>query len=221
MNHYKSWSGLNNQLAECLCDSLRNRVTYFLTRYHEVHNSYGRAAIRLDGKELAVFSWIDMYKQDSDLNERWEETGIWDSDALELKNKWEKGGILSDWDFLQAARDNQIEVIYFQHDDGPGTGFSIGDEEFEIAEQAHPREGEKIFTKNINSCFGNKDFTDYVKDENTLMIVGLQTNFCIDATVKSAFERGYKVIVPQGANSTFDNDYMSGEETYKYYNDMM
>lgn len=71
MNHYKSWSGLNNQLAECLCDSLRNRVTYFLTRYHEVHNSYGRAAIRLDGKELAVFSWIDMYKQDSDLNEQW------------------------------------------------------------------------------------------------------------------------------------------------------
>ena len=70
---------------------------------------------------------------------------------------------------IQAARDNQIEVIYFQHDDGPGTGFSIGDEEFEIAEQVHPREGEKIFTKNINSCFGNKDFTDYVKDENTLM----------------------------------------------------
>lgn len=105
MNHYKSWSGLNKQLAECLCYSLRNRVTYFLTRYHEVHNSYGRAAIRLDGKELAVFSWIDMYKQDSDLNERWEETGIWDSDALELKNKWEKEGILSDWDFLQAATD--------------------------------------------------------------------------------------------------------------------
>ena len=35
---------------------------------------------------------------------------------------------------IQAARDNQIEVIYFQHDDGPGTGFSIGDE-CEIAEQ--------------------------------------------------------------------------------------
>lgn len=48
---------------------------------------------------------------------------------------------------IQAARDNQIEVIYFQHDDGLGTGFSIGDEEFEIAEQVHPREGEKIFKK--------------------------------------------------------------------------
>lgn len=105
MNHYKSWSGLNKQLTECLCDSLSHRITYFLTRYHEVHNSYGRAAIRLDGKELAVFSWIDMYKQDYDVHKQWEETGIWNSDAPELKDRWEKDGILSEWDFLQAATD--------------------------------------------------------------------------------------------------------------------
>ena len=53
------------------------------------------------------------------------------------------------------------------------------------------------------------------------MIVGLQTNFCIDASIKSAFERGYRVIVPEGTNSTFDNDYMTGETTYNYYNKMM
>ena len=109
---------------------------------------------------------------------------------------------------IKAARDNHIEVIYFQHDDGPGTGFSIGDEDFEIAVQVTPADREKVFV-------------NYIKNEDTLMIVGLQTNFCIDATVKSAFERGYKVIIPQGANSTFDNDYMTGEVTYKYYNDMM
>ena len=122
---------------------------------------------------------------------------------------------------IKAARDNHIEVIYLQHDDGPGTGFSIGDEDFEIAVQVTPADREKVFVKNINTCFGNKEFVDYIKNEDTLMIVGLQTNFCIDATVKSAFERGYKVIIPQGANSTFDNDYMTGEVTYKYYNDMM
>lgn len=122
---------------------------------------------------------------------------------------------------IKAARDNHIEVIYFQHDDGSGTGFSIGDEDFEIAVQVTPADREKVFVKNINTCFGNKEFVDYIKNEDTLMIVGLQTNFCIDATVKSAFERGYKVIIPQGANSTFDNDYMTGEVTYKYYNDMM
>ena len=105
MNHYKSWSGLNKQLNESLCDSLKDRISYFLTRYHEVHDSYGRASIKLDGKELVVFSWIDMYRQERDISERWKETGVYDSDALELKNKWEKEGTLSEWDFLQAATD--------------------------------------------------------------------------------------------------------------------
>ena len=48
LTHYKSWSGLNKQLIDCLCDPLKDRVSYFLTRYHDVHNSYGRAAILLD-----------------------------------------------------------------------------------------------------------------------------------------------------------------------------
>ena len=124
---------------------------------------------------------------------------------------------------IDAARKNNVEVIYVKHDDGPGTGFSFGDKDFEIADQVAPKENEKIFIKTINSCFGNNDLANYLREsrEKDLMIVGLQTNFCIDASVKSAFERGYKVIVPKGTNSTFDNDYMDRETTYKYYNDMM
>ena len=124
---------------------------------------------------------------------------------------------------IDAARKNNVEIIYVQHDDGPGTGFSFGDKDFEIADQVAPKENEKIFIKTINSCFGNNDLANYLREsrEKDLMIVGLQTNFCIDASVKSAFERGYKVIIPKGTNSTFDNDYMDRETTYKYYNDMM
>ena len=124
---------------------------------------------------------------------------------------------------IDAARKNNVEIIYVQHDDGPGTGFSFGDKDFEIADQVAPKENEKIFIKTINSCFGNNDLANYLREskEKDLMIVGLQTNFCVDASVKSAFERGYKVIVPKGTNSTFDNDYMDRETTYKYYNDMM
>ena len=55
--------------------------------------------------------------------------------------------------------------------------------------------------------------------DKRLMIIGLQTNYCIDATVKSAFERGFEVIIPEGTNSTFDNNYMTGETTVKYYNE--
>ena len=120
---------------------------------------------------------------------------------------------------IKAARENRVEVIYVQHDAGPGTGFSVGDEAFELADEVAPQAGERVFVKTINSCFGNKDFTAYLNEakDDTLMLVGLQTNFCIDATVKSAFERGYRVILPEGTNSTFDNPYMTGEVTYNYY----
>lgn len=124
---------------------------------------------------------------------------------------------------IEAARNAGTEVIYVQHDDGPGTGFSIGDDDFEIYSEVYPVEGEKRFVKITNSCFGNADFVEYLntKKEDSLMIVGLMTNFCIDATIKSAFDRGYRVVVPQGCNSTSDNDYMDKSTTYKYYNDMM
>ena len=84
-----------------------------------------------------------------------------------------------------------------------------------------PKEGEKVFVKTINSCFGNREFKEYMEyqDDKRLMIIGLQTNYCIDCTVKSAFERGFEVIIPEGTNSTFDNDYMTGETTVRYYNE--
>lgn len=126
-------------------------------------------------------------------------------------------------EIIDTARKNNVEVIYVQHNDGPGTGFSIGDKDFEIADQVAPMAGEKIFIKEINSFFGNKELVEYLEEsaDKELMIVGLQTNFCIDASVKSAFERGYRVVIPEGTNSTFDNDYMDAKTTYRYYNEMM
>ena len=120
---------------------------------------------------------------------------------------------------IAAARENNVEVVYVQHDAGEGSGFSVGDEGFEIADEVAPREGEKVFIKTVSSSFTNKDFAAYLENsgDKDLMIVGLQTNFCLDATVKSAFERDYYVMIPEGTNSTFDNPYMSGETTVAYY----
>ncbi len=122
---------------------------------------------------------------------------------------------------IGAARKSHVEVIFVQHDAGPGSGLTAGDSDFEIADEVRPEPGEKIFVKTINSCFGNQEFKEYMEQQQDkrLMIVGLQTNYCIDCTVKSAFERGFEVIIPEGTNSTFDNDYMTGETAVRYYNE--
>lgn len=124
---------------------------------------------------------------------------------------------------VDTARENGVEIIYFQHDDGPGTGFSVGDKIFEIDDRITPAEGDKVYIKYVYSCFSNKEFAAYMDslDDKELMIIGLQTNFCIDSTIRSAYDRGYRVIIPEGTNSTFDNNYMDRETTFKYYNQMM
>jgi nicotinamidase-related amidase len=51
-----------------------------------------------------------------------------------------------------------------------------------------------------------------------LVITGMQTDYCIDTTCKVAFEYGFKLIIPEKTNTTFDNDYVSAEDLYNHYN---
>lgn len=124
---------------------------------------------------------------------------------------------------IETARKNNIEVIYVQHDNGVGSGFSRNDDGFEINKEFYPHETERRYIKTVSSAFCGTGLREYIEDinEDTIVIVGLLTNFCMDATIKSAFEMGLKVIVPQGTNTTFDNPYMDKETTYKYYNEFI
>ena len=105
MDHYKSWAGLKKQLNEALCDTLKNRVTYFLTRYHDVHNSYGRAAILFDGKELVCFSWIEMYHQERDITPLYDEMpgSPYEELVEKMKPKWDANCTYCEMDFLEAV----------------------------------------------------------------------------------------------------------------------
>lgn len=123
---------------------------------------------------------------------------------------------------IARARENGVEVVYVRHDDGPGTGFSVGDDEFQIFEEFAPREGERIFDKVVNSALHpSVGLSGYLADkgEKTLMVVGMQTDFCIDATIKSGFDLGYEMIVPEHTNSTFDNPYLKQDAAYHFFND--
>lgn len=124
---------------------------------------------------------------------------------------------------IDAARSHGIEVIYIRHDDGKGKALTKGTEGYEIYEEFRPLPEEKVYDKTINSVFRDTGLTEYLKEtgEEDVIITGLQTDYCIDASVKCAFEHGFHVFVPAFANTTTDNAYMSGEKSYRYYNEFM
>lgn len=124
---------------------------------------------------------------------------------------------------IKAARENHIEVVYVRHDDGTDRELTKGTDGFEIYAEFEPDKDEKIFDKTVNSPFRDTGLLEYLMEKQIrqIVVVGLQTDYCIDATVKCGFEHGFDVIVPEGTNSTFDNQYMSAGETYDYYNKFM
>lgn len=124
---------------------------------------------------------------------------------------------------IDKARMHQVEVIYIVHDDEDGGELTKGKEGFEVYEEFAPSEHEKIFVKSVNSPFRNMDLLRYLneKKQTDIMVVGLQTDKCIDATVKCGFEHRFNIIVPAYCNTTVDNEFMSAEKSYRYYNEFM
>jgi nicotinamidase-related amidase len=120
-------------------------------------------------------------------------------------------------DMLQFGREKNIEVIYVRHDDGEGEELTKGVPGFEIYEEIEPEDGEIVFDKSYNSIFNKTGLREYLKEKHitNLIIMGLQTEYCIDATLKAGIEHGYRMIVPIGTITTRDN----GEFTAKQLND--
>ena len=114
---YKSWSNLRKQMKDLLCDSLKDKIDYFYTSYHSVHNSYGRASINHKKKELVAFSWDigysqwgDEYKILNEENANAKTLGSWRAVAERQKEiekdlmieKWMPECKLCDADFIDA-----------------------------------------------------------------------------------------------------------------------
>lgn len=126
-------------------------------------------------------------------------------------------------EIIKKARKSNIEVIYVRHDDGIESELTKGTEGFEIYEEFKPVKGERIYDKKFNSAFKGTGLLEYLKTkgEKEIIIVGLQTDYCIDATIKCGFEHGFHIIVPAHANTTIDNEFMLAEENYKYHNEFI
>jgi len=115
---------------------------------------------------------------------------------------------------IDACHKAKIEVIYIQHTEIADDGFKADTHGWQIHESITPIEGEMTFMKSYNSAFKDTELRRYLDSKGivNLIVVGMQTDYCIDSTVKVGFEYGYKLIIPEGTNTTFDNGYASAEQ---------
>ncbi len=121
---------------------------------------------------------------------------------------------------LHAARESGIPVVFVQHDGRPGEAEEPHSPGWEIHAGLRPRAGEMIVRKRFNSAFRDTGLHAHLQalGVDTVVVVGIQTEYCVDTTVRVAFELGYSVVVPEMTNTTFDNGPVPAGEIHEMVN---
>ncbi len=75
-----------------------------------------------------------------------------------------------------------------------------------------PKSGDKIIIKHRYDAFINPDLDVFLKKNNikTIILTGCQTDVCVDSTARSAFMKGYNIILIKGCLASLN------ESNHKY-----
>ena len=119
--------------------------------------------------------------------------------------------------YLQdQARSKNIEIIYVQHIETPEAQTS---EDWQLSALLNRKPDEKVFQKKYNSMFKETGLKEYLDQQGIeqLVLCGMQTEYCVDTSVKVAFEYGYQLVIPEGAVTTFDGEDIPAETLNEFY----
>lgn len=116
---------------------------------------------------------------------------------------------------IKKFRENKLPVIHVRHlSVRPGATFFLpGTRGAEIHPLVQPLPGEMVIEKNFPNAFRNTGLKEFLEKQNikNLVVAGMMTHMCVDASVRHAADLGYKITLLGDACATRAQSY--GGET--------
>ena len=107
---------------------------------------------------------------------------------------------------LAAFRGQRLPVVHMQHVSlRPGATFFVPDTEgVKIHPNVSPADGEKIVKKHFPNSFRDTALLEHLRSAGIqeLVIAGMMTHMCIDATTRAASDLGFKCFLAHDACAT-------------------
>jgi nicotinamidase-related amidase len=122
---------------------------------------------------------------------------------------------------LARARQANAKIVYVQHDGTePGHPLAKGTPGHAIYRAIAPREGEPVVVKQHCNAFRETELESVLRDmrADDLIVCGMQTEYCVDTTVRAAADRGYKVTLVSDAHSTGDTASLKAADIIAHHN---
>lgn len=114
---------------------------------------------------------------------------------------------------IGRARGAGVPVFFVQHDEGPEGEFHPGKPGFPFHERLAPLPSDCVTVKQNSSAFTGTDFDLKLRRAGIdhPVITGMQSEYCVDAAIRGAAERGYRLTLVADAHSTFDSPVAKAE----------
>ena len=125
-------------------------------------------------------------------------------------------------ELLARARAAGTPVYFVQHCEAEG-GFALKSAGWQIHPKVAPRAGEPVTEKWAASSFYKTDLDQKLRAAgiDTLVIAGLQSEFCIDTACRVAQSLGYKVTLAADAHSTFHTPILPADKIIAHHNPLL
>ena len=111
---------------------------------------------------------------------------------------------------LEQFRADSLPIVHIQHIAArPTATFFLPETKgAEIHENVKPLGQEKVIVKHFPNSFRETELLGYLKNENItdLVICGMMTHMCIDATTRAAKDFGFNIILIGDACATKDQE---------------
>jgi nicotinamidase-related amidase len=121
---------------------------------------------------------------------------------------------------LSRAREAGFPIIYVQHESVPGGLLDPATPRWPFMSTIAPTEDEPVIHKKTPSAFVGTNLQQVLEERHlsTIVIAGVQSELCVDSTVRHATFLGYKVILVQDAHSTFDSTVLPASDIIAHEN---
>lgn len=140
-------------------------------------------------------------------------------EALLDENPYHKEELIQNINTLiRLYRSKKNPIFFIRHEGKEGDTLAYGEAGWQLAKTLDYVD-EPIIDKKYNSAFKDTKLEESLKalSINHLMLSGMQTEYCVDATLKSAFEKGYQCVVVKGCTSTVDNPWLNADQLIDFY----
>ncbi|MFC5702650.1 isochorismatase family protein [Cohnella faecalis] len=123
---------------------------------------------------------------------------------------------------IEKARKNASPIFYIMYTETTGPR-SVDQPLWQIIDPIAPEPHDSLVIKYHADSFHETNLNALLRNHaiEGLVVCGIQTEYCVDTTVKSAYSHGYKVELASDCHSTYDSEEWTAEQIVLHHNNTL